>query len=496
MWLLFISSNTYSVLSVPSGLCINNSTCANSADTTIDKPNAYFVKPNGNDDADGKSHATAWKTTNKVNNFHFKQGDDVYFLAGGTWTKQILKVDWSGTADNRVIIGAYHIKHGVETAGVLEGVDKPTLTGGYTSSTSLGNVPTSTFAGLISISESPYVTIQNMKVKDSSGYGIVASASPHAIIENNDVIRVAGSSARALAGSDYSIIRNNTMIQSTWSIEDGIKPVEYGSHPPCIGVKQSDYVTVENNKLHQLHCEAIATVGGADFTVMRGNLITDGRYVGLYVNGSANALVENNIVLGNGSGEAVRMSGISVSVETGKILENATNIVIRNNLIAGVTSCFNTWLHKPAKEKGMFTSGVFIGNSCVGTNNGISFVAAPQHFGTWLVANNLVWDTADKACSAPTDPDITFLNNSWGTNPGDADCDGVGDIYGNPMLTTTTDFRDFGKDNLATAKDFTPQADSPVIGAGKSFTELKKDYLGITRANPTSIGAIENIGSR
>ena len=80
--------------------------------TTNALATTYYVKANGNNSADGKSHATAWRTIAKVNSFSFKSGDDVYFLAGNTWSNTVLKIDWDGTSSNRVIIGSYYINNG------------------------------------------------------------------------------------------------------------------------------------------------------------------------------------------------------------------------------------------------------------------------------------------------------------------------------------------------------------------------------------------------
>ncbi|NUR86524.1 MAG: coagulation factor 5/8 type domain-containing protein, partial [Nonomuraea sp.] len=47
---------------------------------------AYFVDPNGDDNADGRSPATAWKSLGKVNAQTFQPGDTVGFISGGQWT--------------------------------------------------------------------------------------------------------------------------------------------------------------------------------------------------------------------------------------------------------------------------------------------------------------------------------------------------------------------------------------------------------------------------
>ena len=57
-----------------------------SADVTGTK---YYVSPNGNDENDGKSPDTPWKTVGKVNEYTFNTGDGVYFKRGGIWREQL-----------------------------------------------------------------------------------------------------------------------------------------------------------------------------------------------------------------------------------------------------------------------------------------------------------------------------------------------------------------------------------------------------------------------
>ena len=66
----------------------------------------YYVKNNGNDNADGLSDATAWKTIAKVNASFLKPGDNIYFKRGDMWREQ-LYVPASGTPGLKITFGAY-----------------------------------------------------------------------------------------------------------------------------------------------------------------------------------------------------------------------------------------------------------------------------------------------------------------------------------------------------------------------------------------------------
>ncbi len=62
----------------------------NSADELVIFGDTYYVSNNGNDSADGKTTATAWKTLSRVNSASLKEGDAVLFERGGLWRGQIV----------------------------------------------------------------------------------------------------------------------------------------------------------------------------------------------------------------------------------------------------------------------------------------------------------------------------------------------------------------------------------------------------------------------
>lgn len=50
----------------------------------------YYVANNGNDNADGLTPETAWKTLQKVTEFEFKEGDGVYFKRDNLWRGNVI----------------------------------------------------------------------------------------------------------------------------------------------------------------------------------------------------------------------------------------------------------------------------------------------------------------------------------------------------------------------------------------------------------------------
>jgi len=67
----------------------------------------YYVDATGGDDNNnGRSDATAWKTISKVNSFNFQPGDAILFKKGETWREQVT-ISSSGSEGNPIIYSSY-----------------------------------------------------------------------------------------------------------------------------------------------------------------------------------------------------------------------------------------------------------------------------------------------------------------------------------------------------------------------------------------------------
>jgi hypothetical protein len=68
---------------------------------------AYYVANNGNDDLDGLSPATAWKTIARVNSqVAFRGGDAILFKRGDVWREELV-ITWSGESGAHITFGAF-----------------------------------------------------------------------------------------------------------------------------------------------------------------------------------------------------------------------------------------------------------------------------------------------------------------------------------------------------------------------------------------------------
>ena len=66
----------------------------------------FYVSRDGDDNADGTSEATAWRTVGRVNGEQLQPGDHVLFQGGGTWA-EMLQPEGSGSKDAPIVFGTY-----------------------------------------------------------------------------------------------------------------------------------------------------------------------------------------------------------------------------------------------------------------------------------------------------------------------------------------------------------------------------------------------------
>jgi hypothetical protein len=149
--------------------------------------NTYYVDDlNGNDNNNGTSPSTAWKSLKKVNSFVYKPGANILFKAGGVWTGQ-LRFMGTGSASNPIIIG----KYGTGNNPIFDGAGLQ-------------------YEGIVSLYNTPYVEISNIELMDSDttqgdkrglevlseNYGLLN----HTVIKNMNIHNIYGLVGSGLSG--------------------------------------------------------------------------------------------------------------------------------------------------------------------------------------------------------------------------------------------------------------------------------------------------------
>lgn len=143
----------------------------------------YYVDSfNGDDDADGLSEESAWKSLDKLNAIQFQPGTQILFKRGGVWNGQF-KPKGSGTADAPIIVDAYG-----------ENPSRPIINGNGISNLETANV---TAEGAIHLYNVSYwevngleVTNQGADIVGADRVGIMVYAGGNGYVEHiyiNDV---------------------------------------------------------------------------------------------------------------------------------------------------------------------------------------------------------------------------------------------------------------------------------------------------------------------
>ncbi|MEP7377737.1 MAG: PKD domain-containing protein [Chitinophagaceae bacterium] len=73
---------------------------------TVVHASNYYISPSGNDNNNGTSPSTPWKTIVKINNHTFLPGDAILFQKGGVW-RETLFVSSSGSASKPITFSSY-----------------------------------------------------------------------------------------------------------------------------------------------------------------------------------------------------------------------------------------------------------------------------------------------------------------------------------------------------------------------------------------------------
>ena len=355
----------------------------------------YYVKPDGNDGLDGKSDATAWKRISKVNSHDFQTGENVFFKCGGTWSSP-LNIDWGGTADNRVVVGAYY---GDGTIGVSG--DKPVFDGGTHSTTILPEEPSGgTNYGLVYVGYRDYVTIENIRTQDSRGIGIKIAYSDYAIVNSCECDWIRSSGIQVMRSNHAQVtgcVAHNVGIghkyfgETNWGFGMG-------------GVLNVTNLTIKDNLVYECWTEGIGLYRYVDNCVVENNLIYDAQKYGIYLDAAKGNIIRNNIVYGT-TNPLFHRGGNRVGAGLGVTDELAIPARSENNEFYGnlVANC--------AKGMGIGANNHSFKNSVVANNifvdNNINICVYAYPSGTYensIVKNNISWKISDD-CAHYDGPD-------------------------------------------------------------------------------------------
>lgn len=242
----------------------------------------YYVRTDGNDSADGRTHQTAWASVGKVNGYAFAPGDVVLFHEGQTWKGTPLAVSWGGTDGAHAVVGAYYLDNGESRRGFRG--RRPTIDGG-------DRVPASEHEGLIEV-RAPRVRIENLAVANAEGRGVNFHESPFPQAVNLTVENVYSCGISLIRSDDGLIEGNHVQESDRKQFEDGKNW--------CAGIAavRSARAVVRGNTVEKVYGEGINANHDSRDALIEDNFVFAARAVGIYADAAPRPTIRRNIVVG------------------------------------------------------------------------------------------------------------------------------------------------------------------------------------------------------
>ena len=305
----------------------------------------YYVDPTYNG-SNGNSNGTflrPWTTISQVNSHKFSTGDNLYFKAGTVMVMPgILNITWSGTPNNRVIIGAYRGE------GLFDNIpfnEKPVLDG------SKHTVPTQGgWSGMIQHLNGPgYVTIQDLEIRDSGAVGINLGQSSTEFISDHInayyIVRRCSvyrpwRQGVLIGRSSNNLVENNYFFETSYGRERSSSRLG-GASIEFTGMQMpgtTRFNIARSNLVVRPH-EGIGVYKQASDSLIENNTLYDGRTYHIYLGKTLNNVVRHNLVYGTPNARYVgRGAGIALFSEIHEYGNEPPigNNQVYNNYIAGM----------------------------------------------------------------------------------------------------------------------------------------------------------------
>ncbi|HUQ53060.1 MAG TPA: right-handed parallel beta-helix repeat-containing protein, partial [Gammaproteobacteria bacterium] len=263
----------------------------------------YYVRNGGSDSADGRSHSTAWATLSKVNAYSFAAGDVVLLHEGDRFVGQVT-VDWAGNTTARSVLGAYYLD---ASSNAVRGYRsaRPTIDGE-------DRLPATRYDAMVTV-RANRVRVENLRVQNSEARGI-------ATIESQDT-EIVGCAVYNVYNAGVHFLKSlRSLAENNFVTGAGIGNQQDGSPwGASIESVASHDTVVRNNTISESYGEGINTHTGSQRTLIERNYLFGVRAVGIYIDGSPDATVRRNIVVGTTTSAYWRGGS---SVGSGIVLNN------------------------------------------------------------------------------------------------------------------------------------------------------------------------------
>jgi len=358
-------------------------------------------------------------------------------------------------------------------------------------STRTGAVPSNIYRPLIGTAQNTsYVTIQDLNVQHSAGFGFrTGQYNDHIVIKNNDFSFTGGGGIDVGFMDKQTFITGNSIFYTELCSYKNRGQSDHNAPKNCIGSfgasmelggtgNHDAYTIAHNNDIAGTYGEALGSYG-VDYTWTIGNKWRGSRSGPRLVDNSNHNVIESNIswafdtsgltsVIGTNSWSAPpdwNAAGVNITIEPRTFCPSSGNCptnfnVVRNNIFATYNSETTalkannkTNIGVPPNPNVNLTEelGVKVyGNTFIGSLQTALGTDEAYAKGEIDVVNNIVYATnSGKVCSSygPAGYEkFRWRNNFYGVRPSDSDCVGTGDpTAGKPRLARDADT--FGESN-------------------------------------------------
>jgi hypothetical protein len=446
------------------------------------------------------------------------ESDCVYFLCGTTFTPSAyLNVTWSGTEANSVVIGAYYSDGGSPAAAVhgVNGDGRPIISG------STYTVPSKTsYLGMIHISSQDYVTVENLELYQTGGFGVAiigdvgaGTNAAYCIVDN---VKTNGTSRGGITVNknsyNYATIKDCEVTKAGYIRMDGTESTQGAA----IAITNNPYgnETVQRNYIYECWSEGVgiyqvmtsSAYNNCGYTTVEDNIFWKVAFSHIYIDTCHYNIVRRNLILGASSatlggwisstkfsnryvdGRFWALTGIGISSEDRVAGAPASsNNAIYNNIVVG---CY-TGINFGIEYVGSSLNNVFYNNTLIGNRHNVSFndaLNAATITGTRFKNNVSVcpsdcnsYDARYNSAWIASDVDADY--NSWHSQP--TYWAGYNDVVTDSSWTRLTGWQSLTSP-ITDADQFAPLEIASVVGAA---APLESPYnLSIDKDSSWDIG--------
>ncbi len=452
---------------------------------------AYYVAPNGNDNAAGTINAPFASIQHAVD---LAGAGDVVYVRAGTYVEEV-KIRNSGQPGNPLTVSAYP---GEEV--VIDGryeLPPPPPSGWAKCNDTVSPPRCLHYKPMVSI-EGDYIVFEGFHVTQSNGRGIRIwrdGGRPRGIVVKNNAISENRQAAIfTLQADDIFIEGNQVWHNANYATHDRSATVM--NWPHAVNSNYATNITYRGNTVYENYGEGIGSGRGSVGVVIEDNTIYDNK-VQIYVHRSEDVLVQRNLVYCTNRPGFHRggdpAPGIVVNSESNYINDIVVkNADIINNIMVGCRVNFGIWNGGGAVKIGA-EDVLFAHNTVVNAVNnpgdndiavGITISDAPHK--DIVIENNIVMQSTGELVTVDGTVNVMFASNIWSQEP-IAVAQGVGDIIGDPMLVNPNASIVPG---AVHAEWYALKPGSPVIGAAVALVSIvHEDFQQRQRFHFTEPGA-------